>query len=121
MTCGCTNLAGQTCGGGGVANQCGPPVMAVATLTLQPSTVISGHSSTGTVTLNMPAPSGGALVTLSSSNSFVTVPGSITVPAGQTSTTFIATTTAFQAGTVSAAISAARGDTVSAILTVNAQ
>jgi hypothetical protein len=60
-------------------------------------------------------------VTLSSTNSFVTVPGSITVPAGQTSTTFIATTTAFQAGTVSAAISAARGDTVSAILTVNAQ
>jgi hypothetical protein len=49
------------------------------------------------------------------------MPGSITVPAGQTSTTFVATTTAFQAGTVSAAISAARGDTVSAILTVNAQ
>lgn len=120
MTCGCTNLANQTCGGGGVPNQCGPPVLAVTAVTLNPSIVISGNTSVGTVTLNMAAPSGGALVGLSSSNSFVTVPATITVPAGQTSSTFTVNTTSFQAGTVSAAISAARADTVSAILTVNA-
>ena len=110
MTCGCTNLPGQTCGGGGVANRCGPPVLAVSALTLNPSTVTAGNTSVGTVTLNMAAPSGGTLVTLSSTNSFVTVPNSITVPAGQTSTNFQLTTTVFHAGTVSAQISAARGD-----------
>jgi hypothetical protein len=119
-TCGCTNLPGQTCGGGGVPGQCGPPVLAVSTLTLNPSTVTSGNSSLGTVTLNMAAPSGGALVGLSSTNSFVTVPQTMTIAAGQTSGSFTADTTAFTAGTVSAQISAARGDTVNAILTVNA-
>jgi hypothetical protein len=120
QTCSCTNLPGQTCGGGGVPNQCGPPVLAVSTLTLNPSTVTSGNSSIGTVTLNMAAPSGGALVTLSSSNSFVTVPQSMTIAAGQTSGSFTAQTTSFSAGVVSATISAARGDTVNAVLTVNA-
>jgi hypothetical protein len=119
-TCGCTNLPGQTCGGGGVPGQCGPPVLAVSALTLNPSTVIAGSSSTGTVTLNAAAPSGGALVGLSSTNSFVTVPSTITISAGQTSGSFTASTTFFQAGTVFAEISASLGDTVNAYLTVNA-
>lgn len=100
--------------------QCGPPVLAVSALTLNPSTVIAGSSSTGTVTLNAAAPSGGALVGLSSTNSFVTVPSTITVSAGQTSGSFTASTTFFQAGTVFAEISASLGDTVNAYLTVNA-
>ena len=43
---------------------------AVLSLTLSPSTIAggSGGSSTGTVTLNGPAPAGGAVVTLASSN-----------------------------------------------------
>jgi hypothetical protein len=119
-TCGCTNLGGQTCGGGGVPGMCGPPVVAVSALTMNPAAVISGNTSLGTVTLNMAAPAGGALVGLSSTNSFVTVPDLITVPAGQTSADFTAATTFFTAGQVFAEISAAKGDTVNAYLTVNA-
>jgi hypothetical protein len=120
MTCGCTNLPGQTCGGGGTPGMCGPFVLAVTALSLNPTTVISGNSSIGTVTLNGAAPAGGALVGLSSTNSFVTVPDTITVAAGQTSGTFSANTAPFSSGQVFAEISAAKGDTVNAYMTVNA-
>ena len=55
--------------------------------------VPGGQPAAGTVTLGGPAPSGGTLVTLSSGNtSLVTVPASVTVPAGQTNVTFTANT-----------------------------
>jgi hypothetical protein len=85
-----------------VPGQCGPAVLAASSVSMNPNTVTAGNSSVGTVTLNGAAPSGGALVTLSSTNSFVQVPSSITIAAGQTSGTFTATTTTFTAGTVSA-------------------
>ena len=96
-------------------------VLAVSAVSMNPSTVLAGNSSTGTVTLNGAAPSGGALVTISSSNSFVQVPGSITIAQGQTTGTFTATTTAFTGGSLSAQISAAKGDTVNTTLTVTGQ
>src|SRR5262249_37194518 len=50
-----------------------------------------GNPIAGTVTLNGPSPSGGTVVTLSSANpSVVTVPASVTIPAGQTSVAFTA-------------------------------
>src|SRR5205085_648510 len=56
-----------------------------ATLVLSPSTVVGGVSATlNKVTLNGPAPAGGAVVTLSSGDPGVTVPGSVTVAAGST-------------------------------------
>jgi Bacterial Ig domain len=68
-----------------------PP--ALSSIMLNPSSVTGGASSTGTVTLNGRAPSGGAVVTLTSSNTnAATVPSSITVAAGTTSTTFTVTT-----------------------------
>jgi len=65
-----------------------PPVL--SSLSLTPKSVIGGPlgSSTGTVTLNGPAPSGGALLSLSRSNAAATVPASVTVPEGATSATF---------------------------------
>src|SRR3989441_5867008 len=58
-------------------------------LTVNPSSVTGGSSSTATVTLSGPAPSGGALVSLSSNNTSVaTVPPSVAVPDGGTSATF---------------------------------
>ena len=55
--------------------------------------VPGGTPATGTVTLNGAAPSGGTVVSLSSGNtSLVTVPASVTVPAGQTSVNFTANT-----------------------------
>lgn len=63
-------------------------------ITFNPSSVIGGNTSTGTITLNGPAPTGGTSVSVSSGNAgyayFGThVPTStVTVPAGQTSQTF---------------------------------
>ena len=90
-----------------------PPQL--ASLTLNPTSVRAGSTSTGTVVLNGPAPSTGMSVSLSSSNRAVaTVPSSVLVPAGQTTTSFTVNT--FLAG--SATISGTRGVTQSATLTV---
>jgi len=63
-------------------------------LTFQPNPVQGGSSSLGTVTLNAPAPAGGALVVLSNSNPLAaSVPDSLTIPAGVLTGTFIVTTT----------------------------
>jgi len=69
-----------------------PPT--VSSLTLNPTSVIGGPlgTSTGTVTLNGPAPLGGAQVMLSSSNAAASVSSSATVPAGSNSVTFTVNT-----------------------------
>src|SRR5260370_1754545 len=95
-----------------------PPVP--SSLTLSQASVTGGTSSpTGTVTLNGPAPSGGALVSLSSSNAAASVPANgVTVPAGATSATFTVTTTPVATST-SVTISASYGGgTQTATLTV---
>jgi len=83
--------------------QAGP---AVSALSLSPATFPGGcKSSTGRVTLSAPAPAGGAVVLLSTTNPVATIPSSVTVPAGQTSATFPITAPAVstvQTGTVAA-------------------
>ena len=69
------------------------PLPTVSSLTLNPSSVVGGLGSvTGTVTVSGPAPAGGAVVQLSSSNGAAQVPSSVTVPAGAISATFSVTT-----------------------------
>ncbi|HZH98000.1 MAG TPA: hypothetical protein VEX38_03440, partial [Fimbriimonadaceae bacterium] len=68
------------------------PYSNLATLTVNPSTVKGGQNTTGTVTLDLAAPSDGAVVNLSSSTSYIVVPANVTVPAGQTSVSFTITT-----------------------------
>jgi hypothetical protein len=74
-----------------------------------PSPISAGQTSTGTVTLNGPAPTGGAVVTLTTqavgANGSVltgvtvaTVPSSVTIAAGQTSNTFPVTGTSVPSG-----------------------
>lgn len=63
------------------------------TVTLDPTSVSAGSSSTGTVTLNGKAPSGGVTVNLSSSSTAASVPASVTVPEGESSATFSVDTT----------------------------
>jgi probable HAF family extracellular repeat protein len=79
---------------------------ALAQLYLTPTTIIGGcGTSAGKIALTGAAPPGGAVVTLTNTNSQATVPGSVTVPAGALSQTFTVTTatvTANQAGTVTA-------------------
>jgi hypothetical protein len=87
-----------------------PPPPTLASLTLDPASVIGGQSSTGTVTLTGPAPAGGAQVFLSSSNGVARVPSSVTVPAGATSATFTVNTS-FVLISTSATISASYNGT----------
>jgi hypothetical protein len=62
-------------------------------VSLSPACVRGGLTSTGTIRLSGPAPSGGTVVNLSSDHtSYATVPSSVTVPAGATSTTFTVNT-----------------------------
>ncbi|MFL6214908.1 MAG: hypothetical protein ACJ74J_13570 [Blastocatellia bacterium] len=64
-----------------------PPVYATS-LAVTPRNLTGGDPATGTVILNSAAPAGGALVTLASNNAAVSVPASVTIPAGQLSATF---------------------------------
>jgi len=72
-----------------------PPVSAtLVSLTLNPTTVVGGATSIGTVTLSAPAPSGGLVVNLSSSNpNRASVPAALTVLAGSSSANFTISTT----------------------------
>src|SRR6266566_4059448 len=93
----------------------------LTSLTLNPSSVVGGPlgSSTGTVTLSGPAPSGGAVVSLSSSNTGVaSVPSSVTVPAGATSATFTVHTSIVVVSTTVTISGSYNGTTQSASLTV---
>ncbi len=74
-----------------------PP--ALSAVSVNPTSVVGGNPSTGTVTLTGPAPTGGILVSLGSNNSAVTVPASVTVLANTSSITFQATTTAVATST----------------------
>jgi len=88
-------------------------------LTLSPTSLQGGNSSTGTLTLSGPAPTGGDVVSLTSSSSSAVVPSSVTVAAGATSATFTITTSAV-ANSTTATISGVLGTvTKTATLTVN--
>jgi hypothetical protein len=52
------------------------------------TTINSCRSYTGRVTVDVPAPAGGMLVTLQNGNGAATLPASVLVPAGQTTATF---------------------------------
>ena len=81
-----------------------PP--ALSQLYLTPTTVIGGcGTSSGKILLTGAAPSGGAVVPLSNTNTAATVPATVTVPAGASSQTFTvrtSTVTTNRTGTVTA-------------------
>ena len=90
----------------------------VTSVSLNPASVIGGNTSIGTVTLSGPAPVGGAVVALSSSNAAAAqVPASVTVAPGATAATFTVNTTPV-AGDTSLSISGTYGATQNASLTV---
>ncbi len=63
----------------------------LSSLSISPSTVVGGNTAAGTVGLDAAAPAGGALVTLSSTGP-VSIPASVTVPAGATTAGFAIST-----------------------------
>jgi len=116
-----TSIITATLGGSQTAVLTVNASVVLSAFTINPSTVTGGsQNSTGTVTLNSPAPSGGSSVTLSSSNSSVaSVPASVAVAAGNTTANF--TITSFSVGSTTAVtITAVLGVTLTATLTVNA-
>jgi hypothetical protein len=90
-------------------------------VSLNPSSVTGGGSSQATVTLTGPAPSGGAVIALTSSNTAVAaVQGSVTVASGTTSA-IVTVSTSIVATATPATISGSYHGTASAVLTVNPQ
>src|SRR5262249_49904356 len=70
----------------------------VLSLGIAPTVITGGGTAQATVTLDGPAPEGGAVVSLSSDHPEVApVPANVTVPEGTTSTTFPVTTPAVTA------------------------
>jgi hypothetical protein len=67
-----------------------PP--ALDALDVGPAVVKGGQNAQGTVRLTVPAPAGGVLVNLKSSNAVATVPAGVMVPAGANTATFTITT-----------------------------
>jgi hypothetical protein len=95
------------------------PPNPISSLSLSPTSVLGGGSSTGTVTLNNNAPTGGAVVGLTSSNgSAATVPSNVTVPAGQRTATFPVTTSPVGASTSVTITATYSGGSRTATLTV---
>jgi hypothetical protein len=71
-----------------------PPAVGMSAIGVTDNPILGGNSTSGQVTINGAAPSGGQPVTLQSSDpSRASVPASLIVPAGQTTTSFPVDTT----------------------------
>ena len=90
----------------------------VDSLSVSPTSVIGGGSSTGRVQLSGVAPEGGLLVLLTRTGSAATVPASVTIPAGETASTFSITTSAVTTETDTTVTATANATSKSAVLTV---
>ena len=90
-------------------------------LSVSPSTVTGGQSSTATVTLAGAAPAGGAVVAVSSNSGSAQVPasGTVTVPGGSTSASFPVTTSSLSSITQATISAVYSGVTKTALLTIN--
>jgi len=76
-----------------------PASVTLSALSLNPTSVVGGNSSAGTVTLSAAAPAGGAAVSLSDNSPAASTPASVTVPAGSTTASFTITTSAVSTST----------------------
>jgi hypothetical protein len=92
---------------------------ALGSVAVNPAAVAGGDPATGTVALTLPAPAGGATVSLSSAGAAASVPSTVIVPAGTTSATFGVTTTAVTASTLTTLSATYRGATKTATLRVD--
>lgn len=95
------------------------PAAALQSVSLSPASVEGGTTATGTVTLSAAAPSAGAVVALSSSNpSVVTVPPSVTVPSGASSSAVSVSTSSVTSTATSVVTATYNGVNRTATLTV---
>ena len=97
-----------------------PVVITPASLVLSPTSVGGGASSTATLTLTGPAPTGGLTVSLASSDPAATVPATVTIPAGSVSAQFSITTVSVSTQTVAVISATVNSVTKTAKLTLQA-
>ncbi len=71
----------------------------LSSVSIDSTSVAADTQATGTVTLSSPAPAGGVIVALSSSDAAVSVPDSVVVPEGADQVTFTVQTNAVSADT----------------------
>jgi hypothetical protein len=96
-----------------------PATVSLSSLTFAPDSVVSGNTSTGTVTAATSAPTGGVVISLSSGTpSLASVPSSVTIPAGSTSAMFSVSSESVAVAT-GLTITATSATAVSSVLTVN--
>lgn len=74
-----------------------PIAVRLASLAIEPKSISSGQSATGTVTLSEAAPTSGFAVSLSTKQSTISIPQSVTVKSGAKTATFSITATAVTA------------------------
>jgi len=96
-----------------------PASVVVSSLAFSPNTLTGAGTATGTVTLSGSAPVGGASVALSSNNSAVQVPLTVTVPVGLVSGTFTATASSVTTQTIVTVTAMYNGVSTTATLTLN--
>ena len=97
-----------------------PPSVTLQGIVVSPANVVGGASAAGVVSLSAAAPAAGMLVALSSSNPAIgAVPGSVTVPAGATTTSFAVATNSVTAASVVTVTAVANGVSRTASLTVS--
>ncbi len=94
-----------------------PATGVLSSFTVNPSSVVGGSTSVGTVTLNGPAPAGGVTVGLSSDDGAAIVPSGVFVPAGATTAAFTMATSLVGL-TRTANLTATYGYTRTATLTI---
>ncbi len=100
--------------------QATPAAAALSAITVNPAAVTGGTGSTATVTLTAAAPSGGATISLASSNTAAArVPSSVAVAAGATNATVTVTTSAVSTQTAASLSATYNGVTRTASLTIN--
>ena len=92
---------------------------ALSAVSVNPSQVVGGNPSTGTLNLTSPAPASGVTVTLSSASTSVSVPPSVSIGQGASTANFGITTTVVTTQTLSTVSATYSGVTKTTTLTVN--
>jgi hypothetical protein len=97
-----------------------PPIPTLSGISITPSSIASGQSGAGTVSLTSPAGAGGALVSLVSSNpSAASVPPTVTVAAGAISASFSVNAATVTASTSLVLTASYGGASTTASVTIN--
>jgi len=94
------------------------PSVTLSSLNCSPSSVIGSNPASCTVALTAAAPDGGALVNLTDNSGSVSVPASVSIPAGATSATFSASTSPVSATQAAVMTATVNSQSVTATISV---